>query len=164
MWPLLVVALLAVPVAELWVVLRVSDEIGLAATLALLLLVSIAGASLLKQQGLAAWRRLQSTLERGEIPSRELTEAGLILLGGALLLTPGFLTDAVGLCLLLPWGRAVVKGVAGRWLARRVRPRIDVRAGPRVYPADVTRSRRGGGPDGPPRPPLPGGDGSRDRA
>ena len=68
MWPLLVVALIVVPLAELWVVLRVADGIGLAATLALLLLVSIAGASLLKQQGVAAWGRLQSTIRRGEMP------------------------------------------------------------------------------------------------
>jgi UPF0716 protein FxsA len=165
MWPLLVVLLLAVPLAELWVVLRVADAIGLATTLAFLLLVSIAGASLLKQQGLAAWRRLQNTIGRGEIPSRELTDAVLIILGGALLLTPGFLTDALGLSLLLPGARAAVKGVARRWLARWARRRFDLRMGPpRVYSADVIGSRRHDGPDDPPRRPLAGEDGSRDRA
>jgi UPF0716 protein FxsA len=165
MWPLLVVALIVVPLAELWVVLRVADGIGLAATLALLLLVSIAGASLLKQQGVAAWGRLQSTIRRGEMPSRELTDAGLIILGGALLLTPGFLTDAVGLVLLAPWGRAAVKGVASRWLARWARRRFDGRMAPaRAYTADVTGSRRREGPEDPPRRALSGEDGFRDRA
>jgi UPF0716 protein FxsA len=175
MWPLLFVAIIAVPLAELWVVLRVAEGIGLAATLALLLLVSIAGASLLKQQGLLAWRRLNTTLQRGEMPTGELIDAGLILLGGALLLTPGFLTDAVGLLLLLPPGRAAVKGLAGRLLARWARRRFDLRVvPPRVYPTDVTSSRRREAPDAPPVaadrprparvPPLrPGEDGSRDR-
>jgi len=174
MWPLLFVAILAVPAAELWVVLQVAGGIGLGATLALLVLVSIAGASLLKQQGLAAWRRLNTTLQRGEMPAGELIDAGLILLGGALLLTPGFLTDAVGLLLLLPPGRAAVKGLAGRLLARWARRRFELRvARPGVYPADVTSRRGGGGGDGPRPtavrpspssvPPPRGEDGSRDR-
>ena len=167
MWPLLFVAIVAVPLAELWFVLRVADGIGLPATLALLLLVSLVGASLLKHQGLAAWGRLHATVRRGEMPTGELTDAGLILLGGALLLTPGFLTDAVGLVLLLPPGRAAVKGLAGRVLARWAHRRFDIRVtNPRVYPADVTSARQRGGPEAPPLhdgPHRPGEDGSRDR-
>ncbi len=116
--------LLAVPVIELWIIIQVSGELGLVVTLVLLVLISVAGAWLLKQQGLQTWRRLQSTLSRGQMPTTEVTDGALILLGGALLMTPGFLTDAFGILLLLPPARAVVKGVARRplgwWAARRL--------------------------------------------
>ncbi|MDQ3784262.1 MAG: FxsA family protein [Actinomycetota bacterium] len=116
--------LLLVPVVELWIILRVSGELGLGATLALLLLISVLGAWLLKQQGLQTWRRLRSTLSRGQMPANEVTDGALILLGGALLMTPGFLTDAFGIVLLLPPTRAAVKGAARRalgwWAARRL--------------------------------------------
>jgi UPF0716 protein FxsA len=162
MWPLLFVALLLVPVAELWVIVQAADRIGLAPTLALLIVISIAGASLLRQQGLAAWHRLQEALRRGELPSAEMSDGVLIVIGGAFLLTPGFLTDAVGLLLLVPPTRAAVKGVARRLLARWARRRLYVGAGgPRVYSAEVRNARR----EDPPRSPLPrrrGEDGSRD--
>ncbi len=117
--------LLAVPAIELWIIIRVAGELGLGTTLVLLVVISVAGAWLLKQQGLQTWRRLQSTLSRGRMPTAEVTDGALILLGGALLMTPGFLTDAFGIVLLLPPARAVVKGAArgamGRWAARRLR-------------------------------------------
>ena len=165
--------LLAVPVAELWVIGEVADGIGLLSTLVLLLLVSIAGAWLLKQQGVATWRRLRATLARGEVPTREATDGALILLGGALLLTPGFLTDAVGLFLLVPVTRATIKGIAGRFLGRWAKRRFGY-AGPRrprVQAARVVRVERredgASSPASPPPDPLPsgeapdGGDGSR---
>ncbi|MDQ3766968.1 MAG: FxsA family protein [Actinomycetota bacterium] len=115
--------LLAVPVIELWIIIQVSGELGLGVTLILLVLISVAGAWLLKQQGLQTWRRLQSTLSRGQMPTAEATDGALILLGGALLMTPGFLTDAFGILLLLPPARAVVKGITRRvlgwWATRR---------------------------------------------
>ena len=107
MTPLLFLLLLAVPIAELWVIVEVAGAVGILETLALLVLVSVAGAWLLKQQGMATWLRLRRSLERGDIPAEEVTDGALILLGGALLLTPGFLTDIVGLTLLLPPSRAV---------------------------------------------------------
>lgn len=144
----LFVILIVVPVVELWIVVQVAHHIGLLDTLALLILVSIGGAVLLKQQGMATWRRLQATLARGEMPGREATDGALVLLGGALLMTPGFLTDAIGLVLLLPPTRALLKGTArrsiGRWATRRT-------AGPRrVYTATVIRSRRESGSSDPP--------------
>ena len=124
MGPLLFILLLVVPVAELWFIVQIADRIGFLRTLVLLLAVSIAGAWLLKQQGMATWRDLQSTLRRGEMPTKQVTDGALILLGGALLLTPGFITDAVGLFLLVPATRTMVKGTAralmGRWAERRV--------------------------------------------
>ena len=125
--------LLAVPVVELWIILQVAGELGLGVTLVLLVLISVAGAWLLKQQGLQTWARLRATLSRGQMPTAEVIDGALILLGGALLMTPGFLTDAFGILLLLPPARVVVKGVSRRllgwWAARR-----------------LGRSRRSGGP------------------
>src|SRR5918996_37282 len=107
-------------------------------------IVSVAGAWLLRQQGTATWRRLQETLRRGEVPTKEATDGALILLGGALLLTPGFVTDVVGLVLLFPVTRAVVKRVARRFLGRVAAVRFGPTgvAGRRIYDTRVTRVRR----------------------
>jgi UPF0716 protein FxsA len=163
----LFVALLAVPMAELWVILEVSERVGVLSTLGLLVVVSAAGAWLLKQQGLMTWRRLQQTLRRGGVPAREVTDGALILFGGALLLTPGFITDALGLVLLLPPSRSLVKGAArhlfGRWAQRRWSTSLYAEAPPRGPAPDAERGRRRTG--APAVPPAPrGADGSRDRA
>jgi len=120
---LIFLLLLAVPVIELWVIVQVAGALGVAETFLLLIGISIAGAWLLRQQGMAAWNRLQTALGRGEMPTKEVTDGALIMLGGALLLTPGFVTDAVGILLLLPPTRALLKGATrplfGRWARRR---------------------------------------------
>jgi UPF0716 protein FxsA len=118
---LLFVLLLVVPIAELWIFFEVADQIGFLITLVLLFFVSIAGAWLLKQQGMSTWRRMQDSLQRGDMPAKEVTDGALILLGGALLLTPGFLTDAVGLLLLFPVTRVAIKGAVRALLAKRIR-------------------------------------------
>jgi UPF0716 protein FxsA len=142
--------LIVIPVVELWIVVQVAHHIGIFETLGLLILISMAGALLLRQQGLATWSRLQETLARGEIPGREATDGFLVLLGGALLLTPGFLTDAIGLILLLPPTRALLKSTTRRILARWAGRRAGGMP-KRVYTATVIRSgRREEGPN-PPR-------------
>lgn len=144
MGPLIFLLLLAMPVLELAVIVRVAGEIGVLETLALLIAISIAGAWLLKQQGLATWRSLQATMARGQMPTKEATDGALILFGGALLLTPGFVTDLFGLVLLVPPTRAIVKSsfrkLFGAWAVRRAG-----RAGT-VYSATVTRVQRSPGP------------------
>lgn len=150
---LLFIALLAVPIVELWIIIQVSGEIGLPLTLAVLVIVSMAGAWLLKQQGMATWRRLQTTLRQGRAPTQEATDGALILIGGALLLTPGFLTDLFGFLLLLPPTRAAVKGSARRAFGRWARRRTGWRGG--AYGRDVHPGHRGGSPKFPPRAPLP---------
>lgn len=144
MGALLVLLLLVVPVVELVVVVQVAQEVGVLETIALLIAVSIVGAWLLKHQGLATWRSLQATTARGEMPTKEVADGALILFGGALLLTPGFVTDAVGLLLLIPPTRAVVKSgfrkMVGTWAARRAG--VAGRGGSGVYSARVTRVRR----------------------
>ena len=149
----LFVLLVGVPIAELYVIVQVAQEIGVLQTLGLLIAVSISGAWLLKREGLATWRRLQETIGRGDIPSKEVTDGALILFGGALLLTPGFLTDVVGLVLLVPPSRAAVKGAARRMLGRAARRRSVVwYGGSRVY---ETGAQRHAGDETRTRPQLP---------
>jgi len=136
--------LIAIPIAELYVIVQVAQSIGFFQTLALLIAVSIAGAWLLKREGMATWARLQQTLANGQMPTNEVTDGALILLGGALLLTPGFLSDIVGLVFLIPATRALVKGgtrkLLGGWARRKVGVVGTVgRAGGKVYEAGVVR-------------------------
>jgi len=120
--PLLIVVALfvAVPLAELYVLIQVGQVIGALPTIALLLVDSIAGGVLLRSQGRTAWRRLATTLRSGRPPAREVADGALIIFGGALLLTPGFLTDVLGFLLLLPPTRALVRRVLTRRLATRL--------------------------------------------
>jgi UPF0716 protein FxsA len=127
MVPILAIAFILVPLAELAVIVAVGDWIGLAPTLVLLLTVSLAGAWLAKQQGLAAWRRFQLALVDGRMPTVEVADGAMILLAGALMLTPGFLTDVAGILLLLPPTRALARRLAPRLAERRLRRRGDRR-------------------------------------
>ena len=109
-----------VPIAELYVIIQVGHVLGVANTLALLILISFAGAWLMKREGLNTWRRAQRQVDLGVVPGRELVDGALILLAGALLLAPGFITDAVGLLLLLPPVRAGVRSFTRHRIERRV--------------------------------------------
>ena len=120
MFPLLVVLFLAVPIAELYVLIQVGQAIGVLDTLALLLLVSIVGAWLARREGLGVLRRMQMALKAGRVPGTELIDGFLILLAAALMLTPGFLTDVVAILLLLPPVRAAVRQVLRRRFVRRI--------------------------------------------
>jgi UPF0716 protein FxsA len=133
MVPILAIAFVVVPLAELAVIIAVGDVLGLLPTLALLLLVSVAGAWLAKREGLAAWQRFQVALTQGRVPTVEVADGAMILLAGALLLTPGFLTDVAGILLLLPPTRALARRLAPRLVQRRLR-----RRGPRVVVVDGT--------------------------
>jgi UPF0716 protein FxsA len=121
----LVILFVVVPLAELAVIIAVGKTIGVLATLLLLLLFSLCGAWLAKREGLAAWRRFQLAMAEGRVPTREVADGAMVLLAGALLLVPGFVTDLIGLVLLLPATRALarrwVPALARRRAARRVR-------------------------------------------
>ena len=134
MVPILVIVFILVPLAELAVLIAVGDWIGLVPTLVLLLVVSVAGAWLAKREGLAAWRRFQLALAEGRMPTDEVADGAMILLAGALLLTPGFLSDVIGVLLLLPPTRAMARRLAPRLAARRLRRR----GGRRVVIVDGT--------------------------
>jgi UPF0716 protein FxsA len=111
----LLAAFLVVPLLELAVIVQVQQSVGLGWTLAALVAISIAGAMLVKREGLKAWKRFREALDEARLPAAEVVDGALLLLAGALLLTPGFLTDTVGLLLLLPPSRAVVnRALRGR--------------------------------------------------
>jgi UPF0716 protein FxsA len=116
---------LVVPFVELFVLIQVGQEIGALNTIVILLVVSFFGAWLVKREGLGVLRRAQQRVEARQVPGIELIDGVLILLAGALLLTPGFLTDIVGILLLLPPVRATLRGAVRRWLERRVTFGID---------------------------------------
>jgi UPF0716 protein FxsA len=120
-------AFLVVPFVELFVLIQVGQVVGVWWTILLVLLVSVAGSWLVKREGWAAWRRITTRVQTGEVPGHELVDGGLILFAGALLLTPGFVTDVFALLLLLPPSRAVVRRVA---LKRLVAKATIVRQGP----------------------------------
>jgi UPF0716 protein FxsA len=119
----LALVFLVVPIAELAVVIKVGQWLGVADTLALLILISLVGAWLAKREGIGVWRRIQRQLELGRMPSNELIDGLLILFAGALLLTPGFLTDVLGILLLLPPTRRTIRRVLRRRFAWRIATR-----------------------------------------
>ena len=106
------VAIIIISFLELYVLIAVGSVLGAFPTILLIIASAALGSFLLKQQGLATWQRLQATLSRNETPAYELMEGFLILLGGALLLTPGFITDAAGLMCLLPTLRQKIITIA----------------------------------------------------
>lgn len=108
------VLFLAIPLAELVVLAAVENRFGLATTIGLIVLTGLLGAYLVRRQGLALLGQVRAELQRGAFPGQELGHGALLLLGGALLLTPGFLTDAVGLALMAPSFRELVR-LRVRW-------------------------------------------------
>jgi UPF0716 protein FxsA len=145
----LVALFIVVPIAELAVIIQVGQGIGVLPTVGLLLLDSLLGSLLLRSQGRSVWRRFNEAMGTGRVPHREILDGVLVVFGGALLLTPGFLTDILGLLLLLPPTRAVARRVLVRAAGRRVivgmtrgpgaRPGAEPR---RPGPADVEGSAR----------------------
>lgn len=113
--PWLFVAFLVTPIVEIALFITVGDRIGLGPTLAVVILTALLGASLVSRQGHAELSALQASVAQGVVPTKELAHGAMILVAGALLLTPGFLTDAIGFSLLVPRVREVVR----RWFAGR---------------------------------------------
>jgi UPF0716 protein FxsA len=116
---LLIVLFIVVPIAELYVIIQVGEAIGLWPTLALLLADALLGSFLLKHQGRGAWRRFNEALAQRRFPGKEVVDGLLIVVGGTLLLAPGFITDIFGLILLIPPTRAIVRGVLKRFTIGR---------------------------------------------
>ena len=107
----LFIIFIVVPIAELYVLIQIGQAIGVLPTIALLIADSLLGAWLMRSQGRAAWMRFNAALAEGRVPGREVMDGALVIFGGALLLTPGFLSDILGLILLLPPTRAVVRKI-----------------------------------------------------
>ena len=113
------VLFLAVPILELLLFIYVEGLIGLGRLLMGIVITAILGAFLVRQQGLTVWLRLREDLAVGRMPGRQLVHGALVLVGGALLLTPGFLTDAVGFALMIPFVREGARRAGARFFRRR---------------------------------------------
>jgi UPF0716 protein FxsA len=115
----LIVLFIVVPIAELYVIVQVGQAIGIWPTLALLLADALLGSFLLKHQGRGAWRRFNEALAQRRFPGKEVVDGLLIVVGGTLLLAPGFITDIAGLILLIPPTRAIVRSLLRRFTIGR---------------------------------------------
>jgi UPF0716 protein FxsA len=145
---LLVTAFVVVPLVEIYVLIQVGQVIGVWWTLLLLIADSIYGGWLIRHEGGRAWQALTNALNSGQMPAKELADAALILVGGTLMLSPGFVTDAMGIVLILPFTRPVARRVLTRVVSKRlVAGFVDVRQGPRPPgPAGPPGPSSGGGP------------------
>jgi UPF0716 protein FxsA len=115
----LVLLFLVVPLAELYVIIQVGQAFGALNTIALLIIISAVGAWLVKREGMSVFRRFQRQIEAGAVPGKEIADGVMILFAGALLMSPGFLTDLLAIALLLPPVRAVIRGVVMKQAAKR---------------------------------------------
>jgi UPF0716 protein FxsA len=109
MFLLLLFLFIAVPLIELYVIIQVGQAIGVLWTIALLMLSSVLGVVLVRSQGRSSWRRFRAALADGRAPAGETVDGAFVLLGGALMIVPGFVTDALGALLLLPPSRALLR-------------------------------------------------------
>lgn len=120
MLPLLVLLFVLVPIAELAIIIQVGQAIGVWWTIGLLVADSVLGSLLMRSQGRATWRRFNEALQSGRVPATEVLDGGLVIFGGACLLTPGFITDLFGGLLLLPPTRAVLRRLLVKRFALRM--------------------------------------------
>jgi UPF0716 protein FxsA len=147
----LILIFVVVPLAELYVIFKVGDAIGIPLTLAILVADSLIGSMLLKSQGRAVWNRFNETMRAGRIPHQEVVDGVLVIFGGAFLITPGFLTDILGILLLVPPTRALFRKLVQRRISRRTvvaRPRseydVEGTAHERIDPEFELPPRSGG--------------------
>jgi UPF0716 protein FxsA len=117
--PILVLLFIVVPIVELYVIIQVGQWIGVLPTLAILVADALLGSFLLRQQGRSAWQRFNAALAERRFPGREVADGVMIVAGGTLLLTPGFITDIFGLLLLIPPSRALIRRVMFRIIGGR---------------------------------------------
>ena len=127
---LLFVAFVVVPLVEIYVLIQVGHVIGAWWTILLLVLDSILGTWLIRREGGRTWQALRLALSTGRMPARELADGALILVGGTLMLTPGFVTDALGILLILPVTRPLARRLLTQVVARRLVPPNATRPGP----------------------------------
>lgn len=121
-WPLVLLAvlLIAIPILEVWLLVQVGQKIGLLPTVLILIAQAIIGVLLMRHEGSRAWKALNDAFTQGKVPTGELADAALILVGGVLLMLPGFLTDIIGFVFLLRWTRPVARKIIAFFVARRI--------------------------------------------
>ena len=142
---LLFALFIVVPLVEIYVIIQVGQAIGPWWTILLLVLDSILGSWLIKHEGSRAFQALREALDSGRMPARELADGALILIGGTLMLAPGFVTDAFGILMILPFTRPFFRGLLTRVVASRI---VVLGPGGTTFPGGDAR-RPGPGPDGP---------------
>ena len=120
--PLLLIAFIVVPIVEIALFMAIGDRIGIATTLVIVVLTAVVGSSLVSRQRSGAIRNIQRSIERAEIPGRELAHGAMILVAAVLLITPGFLTDVVGFLLLVRPVREAIR----LYGAKRLRNRVEI--------------------------------------
>lgn len=113
----LLLLFIIIPVVEMWLLITVGREIGALATIGLVLLTAFIGVSLLRYQGSATLLKARAKMQSGALPAREMADGLFFAVGGALLLTPGFVTDVVGFACLTPGIRTVIIGVFAKNLS-----------------------------------------------
>lgn len=139
-WGVLAVLFVLVPLLEIYTVLQIGQVIGVWWTVLILVADSLLGAVLLKREGGNAWRALREALRSYRMPARELADGALVLVGGTLLLTPGFVTDAAGFFLILPFTRPVARRALTTLITRKF---LGGPAGPAAAYGGRTRQRPG---------------------
>jgi UPF0716 protein FxsA len=140
----LVLLFVVLPVLEIYVLIQVGQVIGAWWTVLLLVADGFLGSWLMKREGGRAWAALRTALQSGRMPTRELADGALILVGGTLLLTPGFVSDLAGLFCVLPFTRPVARRALTRFLTRRL---LAAAAPAPVAGTTPGRTRRRPGPD-----------------
>ena len=120
LWPVLGLLFLITPILEIYVIIQVGQAIGGWQTLVLLLIESALGAWIVKGEGRRTWDALRGAVTSGRLPGRELADAALVLVGGTLLLTPGFVTDIVGFACVLPFSRPAIRRLVTRLILRQI--------------------------------------------
>lgn len=140
-WGALAVLFVVVPLFEIYLLIQVGQQIGAWWTILLLVATSILGSYLIKREGARAWQALRVAVESGRMPTKELADAALILVGGTLLLTPGFLTDVFGFFAILPFTRPVARRLLTEFITRKLL------GGPRGGARGRTQERQRPGPD-----------------
>lgn len=123
--PLILVLLVTVPLAEVWLLLQVGNWIGLLPTVGLLVVITFFGTWLSRRQGGRAWKSLNDAVDTGRMPSGELADTALILIGAVLLVFPGFFTDIIALVFLLPFTRPLAKKLFGWMISRQAQKYAD---------------------------------------
>lgn len=117
----LLILFVIIPVTELYILIEVGKKIGSLTTIGIIILTGIIGAYLVKSQGFMILRKIQNDLNEGIMPGDSLIQGAIILLGGVLLLTPGFITDITGFIFLIPAGRKIVKKYLLKWLKGKIK-------------------------------------------
>jgi UPF0716 protein FxsA len=127
---LLIAAFIVMPILEIYVIIQVGQVIGAWWTIVLLVADSIFGSWLVRREGRRAWQALTTTIQSGRMPATELADGALVLVGGTLMISPGFVTDVFGILLILPFTRPLARRLLSGFVARRLLVVRDPGPGP----------------------------------